>query len=245
MTGGRHPPLGHRPVSVAEQMCLADQIKAADESYRRRGELLGGTAGFGPRIERRFAVSDSYELEWRLSRGLFVEAERSPDLYSEGVLHGRRAIELQSDGVEGYFWTGVNLALKAQTTRGLKGAVALLEARRSLRRACDIREAYHGAGPLRVIGRLEHKSPRLLGGSVARSSSYYRRALAIAPTNSVTLVYAAELEIDRGESLKAASLLEAVLSLPIDPDWEFENIRDKTLAKSMLKRLGKHSDDAG
>jgi hypothetical protein len=139
--------------------------------------------------------------------------------------------------VEGYFWAGVNLALHAQASKGLSGLLALLEAKRDLRRACKIAEGYHGAGPLRVLGRLEHKSPKLLGGSLERSASCYDRAIAIAPTNSVTLVYAAELEIDRRDSKKAVALLERVLSLPIDPDWEFENIRDKTLAKSMLEGL--------
>ncbi len=90
---------------------------------------------------------------------------------------------------------------------------------------------------------MEHKSPKVMGGSLARSLSYYERALAIAPTNSVTLIYAAELEIDRRNSERAVTLLETVLSLSIDPDWEFENIRDKTLAKSMLKRLRIGIDD--
>jgi hypothetical protein len=180
---------------------------------------------------------DSYELEWRFSRCLFVDGERKPGSYDEGAIHGRRAIILRSEAVEGYFWAGVNLALYAQARKGPKGALALLEAKRDLRRACKISEGYHGAGPLRVLGRLEHKSPKVLGGSLERSRICYDRALAIAPANSVTLVYAAELEIDCRNRKKAAGLLDRVLSLPIDPDWEFENIRDKNLAKSLLEGL--------
>jgi tetratricopeptide (TPR) repeat protein len=144
--------------------------------------------------------------------------------------------------VEGHFWAGVNLALYAQARKGLKGLLALLEARRDLKRACEISEEYHGAGPLRVLGRLEHRSSKVIpkvmgGGSLERSRNYYDQALAIAPTNSVTLVYAAELELDCRNSKKAVCLLERILSLPIDPDWEFENIRDKNLAKSLLEAL--------
>jgi len=217
-------------------------INLADENYRLRSQLptkssSSSPASWADRIEPFTATSGSYELEWRLARGLFVDGELRPELYARAARHGRRAIELNGDRVEGYFWTGVNLALHAQTRKGLKGILALLESRRTLQRACKISEDYHGAGPLRVLGRLDHKSPRVLGGNLQRSQSYYERALMIAPTNTVTLIYAAELEIDRRNPRKALTLLERVLSLPIDPDWEFENIRDKTLAKSMLERL--------
>jgi len=212
-------------------------IKLADEAYRRRGDITAGSCA--REIERWFETGDSYELRWRLSRGLFVEGEQYPQAYARGAVHGRRAIKLNGGAVEGYFWTGVNLALHAQARRGPRGVLALFEARRALRQACRISEGYHGAGPLRVLGRLEHKCPKILGGSLRRSLSYYERALAIAPTNTVTLIYAAELEIERQDCSKAAGLLDKVLSLPIDPDWEFENIRDKTLAKSMLKMCGR------
>ena len=250
---------GIGPVSGSRGFCggepwarLAETIELANETYRRRAERAGESAlsvweVLGDEITVLAGQTDSYELEWRLSRWLFVEGERNPESYDEGAVHGRRAIKLGSSQVEGYFWAGVNLALYAQAHRGPKGVLALLEAKRDLRRACKISEGYHAAGPLRVLGRLEHKSPKVIpkvvskvmgGGSLGRSRNYYDRALAIAPTNSVTLVYAAELEIDCRDSRKAVCLLERVLSLPIDPDWEFENIRDKNLAKSLLEGPG-------
>jgi hypothetical protein len=235
---------------------VSEMIRLADEVYRQRGE--SGKSSSWEREIRRLVQgaesyhadsyhadsyhadsyeADSYELEWKISRGLFVNGETRPQSFARGAIYGRRAIKLDSRRVEGYFWAGVNLALHAQARKGLRGVLALLEAKRNLRRACEIAESYHGAGPLRVLGRLEHKSPKLLGGSLERSRLYYDRALAIAPTNSVTLVYAAELEIDRRDSEKAVALLQRILTLPIDPDWEFENIRDKTLATSMLEGL--------
>jgi hypothetical protein len=226
-----------------------DLIRLADEHYRCRGDRdwksspsARQTAGdraeqWMGRLERFVAVDASYELEWRLARALFLEGEQASQLYARGAMHGRRAVRLDRDRVEGHFWLAVNLALGAEARKGLQGALDLLKARVALRRACEISEDYHGAGPLRVLARLEHKSPGILGGNVRKSLIHYQRALAIAPTNTVTLVYAAQLEIDRREFKRAALLLETVIGLPIDPDWEFENIRDKNLAESMLKHL--------
>ena len=139
--------------------------------------------------------------------------------------------------MEGHFWVGVNLALFAVSGGGLRALRAQRFARIELKRAVSISDKYHDAGPLRVLARLEHKSPRLLGGSLKRSRELFDRALAIAPCNSVTLLYAAELALDAKERERATSLLQRILESSIDPDWEFENIRDRELARQMLARL--------
>ncbi|MEW6212979.1 MAG: TRAP transporter TatT component family protein, partial [Acidobacteriota bacterium] len=99
----------------------------------------------------------------------------------------------------------------------------------------EIAADYHDAGPLRVLGRLYHKAPPLLGGSRRRSRECFDRALEIAPSNSVTLIYAAEFLIDMKEPSRAAALLEKIIELPVDPAWEFENRRDKARAQTMLE----------
>ncbi|HXG68674.1 MAG TPA: TRAP transporter TatT component family protein [Blastocatellia bacterium] len=148
-------------------------------------------------------------------------------------------MSVNPDGVEGHFWLGVNLALFAEVSWGISGIRAIRRARRELLRAIEISASYHGAGPLRVLGRLEHKAPRFLGGSRERSRQYLDRALAIAPSNSVTLLYRAELALDCGERDAAIALLEQIISKPVGPDWEFENLRDRKLAQAMLERLRK------
>ena len=195
--------------------------------------VLSGARGGGER----------YEVQWRLARALFFLGQQASSrdaaklLYSSGITAGERAVALNSERVEGHFWVGVNLALFAQSGGGLRAIRALRWARTELARAISISEKYHDAGPLRVLGRLEHKTPRVFGGNVKRSSELFKRALAIAPSNSVTLIYAAELALDTGERERATSLLQQVLASSIDADWEFENNRDRELARSMLDRL--------
>ncbi|HJQ25913.1 MAG TPA: TRAP transporter TatT component family protein [Blastocatellia bacterium] len=217
-------------------------IGRADELYRERARpgavresvmILSGARG----------TNERYEVQWRLARALFFlgqeafeQASRS-QLYAAGIGAGERAIALNPERVEGHFWSGVNLALFAENHGGLRGLRALRWARAELKLARKVNEAYHGAGPLRVLGRLAHKAPRWLGGSLRQSEKYYERALEIAPCNTVTLVYAAELALAKQQPARARSLLERLLSLHDDPDWQYENCRDRELARELLRRI--------
>jgi hypothetical protein len=217
-------------------------VGRADELYRKRARpgavresvmILSGARGGNER----------YEIQWRLARSMFFLGQEASEpaarsqLHAAGVGAGERAIALNAERVEGHFWAGVNLALFAESNGGLRGLRALRWAKSELKLASKINEAYHDAGPLRVLGRLAQNAPRLLGGSPRLSEEYYNRALEVAPANSVTLLYAAELAVERKQLPRARSLLETLHSLPNDPDWEYENRRDRALADELLKRI--------
>ena len=217
-------------------------VGRADELYHERAEpgavresvmVLSGAHG----------GTDRYEVQWRLARALFFLGQQAASrdsgrqLYAAGIGAGERAVALNDDRVEGHFWVGVNLALFAETNGGIRGVRALRRARLELKRAIQIDERYNGAGPLRVLGRLNHKAPRILGGNRKRSRELLDRALAIAPSNSVTLTYSAELAIERGEGHRASALLRQLIDSPIEAEWEFENNRDRELARSLLEQL--------
>jgi tetratricopeptide (TPR) repeat protein len=221
---------------------LLAAVGRADELYHQRAQagavresvmVLSGARG----------GTDRYEVQWRLARALFFLGQQAGSrdsgrqLYSAGIGAGERAVALNDQRVEGHFWVGVNLALFAETNGGIRGARALLWARLELKRAVAISESYHEAGPLRVLGRLEHKAPKILGGNLKRSRALLERALEIAPSNSVTLTYAAELALESGERDRAFSLLQRVIGSPIDAGWKFENERDRELARSLLERI--------
>lgn len=220
-------------------------VNLADELYRRRAE---GNVGLKllATLDSCQGAADSYEIQWRVARAMFLDGQAVKGnalkrdglrFHEAGIAHGRIAARLSPDGVEGHFWLGVNIALLAEHANALRAAVAVLQARAELRRAASICPEYHGAGPLRVLGRLEHKAPWFLGGSMKRSRAYYDRALELASGNCVTLMYAAELAIDAGETGRASDMLRRIVESPLDPAWEFEQQRDKSAAMAMLARL--------
>ncbi|HEX8143297.1 MAG TPA: TRAP transporter TatT component family protein [Pyrinomonadaceae bacterium] len=203
------------------------------ENVRACVELLEGVA---PR--------DDFEIAWRLGRALFFlgqeeeHKEQARSLHAQGVAACAIAARSLPQRVEGHFWLGVNLALQAQATKRQLMALALaLRAKRSLERAARINPAYHGAGPLRVLARLEHKLPRVFGGGPVRARADFTRAIELAPANTVTRLYFAEMLLDAGDLARARSELETILNAPLDAAWAFETERDSRLAREMLRRL--------
>lgn len=220
----------------------------ADSLYARRGEP-GAVKESIDLLTDCDSRGEKYEAQWRISRAHFFlgqETARNPEkyqLHQEGIRAGLRAKAINEDRVEGRFWLGVNLALFAECAGGIKAAGAILSAKRELHQAAKISPEYHDAGPLRVLGRIYHKAPWFIGGSHAKSRACFERALALAGSNSVTLIYAAEFEMDAGKKDRAIELLERVIALPPEGDWEFEKRRDTEIARLWLERL--QNDKAG
>jgi tetratricopeptide (TPR) repeat protein len=202
------------------------------ENVRVSVELLDKVAG-----------TDDFEAAWRLGRALFFLGQEEPRKTQAKALHARgvaacvRAVRLGPERVEGHFWLGVNLALQAQATKSFVGLRLALRAKRSLERAARINPAYHAAGPLRVRARLAHKLPRLLGGGHARAYADFARAIELAPANTVTRLYFAELLMETGDYGHARSELETILNTPLNTAWAFETARDRRLAQELLQRL--------
>lgn len=221
---------------------LTDVLNRADSLYARRAEpeavkksveLLSESNNKG----------EPYETAWRLARALFFLGQEAESKLSKRQLHGAgiesgcRATELDGERVEGRFWLGVNLALFAESVGGLRAAAALVSAKKELAHAAKISAAYHDAGPLRVLGRIYHKAPWFLGGNHNRSKEFFDRAIAIAPSNSVTLLYDAELALDMGNQARATERFESIITLPPEGEWAFEKRRDSEIARLRLEQL--------
>ena len=190
-------------------------------------------------------AAGNYEASWRLGRSFFFlgqEAKNQAEArvhHSKGIQAADHAVKLQPDRVEGHFWLGVNLALMAQLKNKMSALFFVWRAKRSLRRALRLDPSYHAAGSLRLLGRIQHRLPRIFGGGRKRARANYERALELAPDNTVTRFYFAELLIEIGEMTAAREQLETILQMATDPPWEFESKRDRKLAKETLALMGK------
>jgi tetratricopeptide (TPR) repeat protein len=184
-----------------------------------------------------------YEVAWRLGRALFFlgqEAqgeEEARSHHARAVRFCQQAARLQPERVEGHFWLGVNLALLARIEKPLGALRHALRARRSLMVAVRLDPAFHAAGPLRVLARLQHKLPRLLGGGTSRALANFENAIRLAPANTVTRLYFAEMLLEIGESARARAELNTLLSVPPDLQWTFESERDRKIARRMLDEM--------
>lgn len=213
-------------------------LEQADRLYADRCD----NATVRQSVELLLSTAESFETCWRLGRAFFFLGQDAPaaekrTLHAAGVKAAQLALTHQPERVEGHFWLGVNLALLAQLEPPMKAARHALQAKRALRRAIGIDAAYHSAGPLRVLARLQHKLPRLLGGGLARARANFERAISLAPANTVTRIYFAELLLETGAVERARAELQLILSAPFDPEWAFEIKRDQRLAVELIKKL--------
>ncbi len=79
--------------------------------------------------------------------------------------------------------------------------------------------------------------PLLLGGSLDHALDIYRRALQLAPHNSTTLLYFAEALLSDRQPGEARRVLNRLIEAAPDPDWTWEQTRDKTLARALLQKM--------
>jgi len=154
-----------------------------------------------------------------------------------GRQQASRAV-LLNDDVAGHFWLGVCLIEAARTQNPFAALLVLQHARLRLQLALKRDPHFHHAGSWRVLGRMAHRTPPLFGGRKQRALDFYRRALEIAPDNSTTQLYFAELLISMKRTEEAQRILQRIVAQPRDDDWVWEQKRDQQQAR-VLSRKGK------
>jgi tetratricopeptide (TPR) repeat protein len=207
----------------AEQ--LLDFESTLDRALFRQGDELG------------------YPLLWRWARLSHFRAMQASDEqealrhFEAGAEEAQKAIVLQPHRVEGFFWLGVNSLEAARRKNIMVAARAVSVASKHIERSMNLDEEYHFAGPLRVWGRITHLKPMILGGSLDRAIEIYRRALQIAPHNSTTLIYYAEALLADQQKPLARTILNSIVENPDDPEWRWEQERDRQQARKLLESM--------
>ena len=186
---------------------------------------------------------DNYGWLWRASRfahfRAMQEQTENPDgaraLFAGGAEQARVAQSLEGDRVEAAFWAATCALEAARLSGKLAAGLALGRAQKQLNRAAQIDETYHFAGPLRVLGRVTHLKPLVLGGNLDYALAFFERALQIAPANSTTLLYYADALIADNQPAKARSTLKRIIAAPALENWIWESERDRELARTMME----------
>lgn len=186
--------------------------------------------------------SDSYGWNWRAARldhfrAMQVQSDNPAEaraLFAQGAGRSHVAQQLEIDKVEGVFWNATCALEAARLSGKLAAAAALGRAQKQLNRAAQIDEKFHFAGPLRVLGRVTHLKPLILGGNLDYALAFFERALQIAPDNSTTLLYYADALIADNQPAKARGILKQIIAAPALENWVWESERDRELARKMM-----------
>ena len=155
--------------------------------------------------------------------------------YAAGAGWAKLAELEKYDEVEGAFWKAVCDLEVAQLQGKLAAGLALPAAEKRLNRCCGLNEGYHYAGPVRILGRIYHLRPLLLGGNLDRALAFHRRSLQLYPDNSTNLLYTADALLADRQPNEARVLIHRVLELEPVKDWVWETERDRRLAREWLR----------
>ncbi|HIE43626.1 MAG TPA: tetratricopeptide repeat protein [Candidatus Omnitrophica bacterium] len=196
--------------------------------------------------------SESYEANWKLARAYFnfgdllpEDREDSPIIKSkigeEGMRYGKRAIEINPDGIEGNFFYALNIGLYCHSIghnlsvfRAIREGVRVLYVKH-LKRVLDEDPGYLFGSPLVAYGRYFHRVP--YPNHLKKAERYLKEAIKLYPENLRARRYLGEVYIDMKKVELAEEQFQFVISQPGIPQMRAEDKKEREIAKRHLKAL--------
>lgn len=218
-----------------------------DALYRRREDDWSARRAVDIWSARASSGKD-FEASWKLARACYwlatthPEAERR-DWYDKGVAAGKQAAAIEPNKPEGHFWWAANLGRIAQSGAGA-GMKYKEEVKAELEKVIKIAPGWQAGSAEGALGmwyiKVPGGFPLPMGGDDKKGLALLRQALTYAP-NGIHIKYdlAEYLADDKKTRPEAITLLQQILTAPLDPDFGPEDKRYKAQAAELLAKLTK------
>jgi tetratricopeptide (TPR) repeat protein len=234
------------PTGVALEAAQSNSIFSspeyqADDYYQARRDLDNVRKAISI---LRSAVSrdpNDYEAWWRIAEYDSFLARRGPRkqqkaTLQQGIAAGKRAESLQAGRPEGHFWTGADEGLLAEDSNVITGLRLISPVRSEMQTVMKIDPDYQQYGAERILGRLYYEAPFFRGGDKELSVRLLEDCLKRYPDNSLTMLYLADCYLSVGRRGDARKMLERMLALCPDPNYEPELLANQAAARRDLKK---------
>jgi tetratricopeptide (TPR) repeat protein len=182
----------------------------------------------------------NYEAAWRLGKfdyylATHTAGEERDKAFREGIEAGKAAVRLQNNRPDGHFWLGANYGGSLETG-GLSGLATVGDVRNEMESVLSLDEAYQGGSAYMVLGLVDLKAPKLLGGDPQKAVAEMEKGLRFGGTNAFLRLHLAEayLAVKRPED--ARKQLEAVINMTPDPNYLPEYREAETEARKLLDK---------
>jgi tetratricopeptide (TPR) repeat protein len=216
-------------------------IKQADELYDEMQDM--GTAKEALALYRKALIEaeDKYEPYWKVARMLYFVGSHTEDkktrqtTFSQGVYHAEKAVALEPEKPDAYYWRGVCNGKYGETRGVLKSLSLVKPIKADMNKVLELEHTYEDGGADRVLGRVFFKVPGFAGGSKDKSLEHLQKSKELGPEDALTRVYLAETLLDKKMVEEAKAELDYVLAMPDDPRWVLDIAGSKEQAKELLK----------
>ncbi len=189
---------------------LEDKIKQMDKLWVERYKKDYSQKGLDYSRTLYKEVPDNYDVAWRMARAAFWVAEHSKSdkqmekLGKEGYNAGLKAIKINSEGIDGYYFGSAALGQYATGSGILKALFKGLgnKYEKMCKKALKIDRRHDWAGPLRAIGRYWYSLPKIKR-DLDKSTKYLEEAITVAPLNLRNHAYLADTYLEDDKKAKA------------------------------------------
>jgi hypothetical protein len=225
------------------------EIERFDELWPRRDDPVD--AGELRRKAGEFAKEADYQKLWRVARWYFwladaeTNSDRQKELGKTGRRIGERAQALNPSGLEGKYWTSVDIGMYAHGAGIVNAIFEGLEGkfRDPIIEVAAADPTHHLAtidyvGPQMSLGRYHYEMP-WPKRSLDRSEKFLREAVSAHPEVLRARLFLAETLIDQGDRTGAQAQLLAIRKAGVEYDPP-EGRRVKSLAVAVQKKLDQH-----
>ena len=186
-------------------------------------------------------AEDKYGPYWKMSRihyyiGSHTDSKKEKKvIFSQGIYYAKKAIVLEPEKPDGYYWLGVNYGVYGEARGVMKSLFLVDDIKEAMNKVIELDRSYEDGGPDRVLGRVYFKVPGIAGGSKKKSLEHLVKSKEIGPQDPLTRVYLADTYLALKEVEKARAELDYVLSLEDDPRWVAGMKDTKEEARELLK----------
>ena len=226
---------------TADNSSAASDIAQADQSYGQRDDLTRLEQGIVLLRQAATADPNSYDADWRLAKFNYYLATHTDGDYRDrafrdGIAAGKTAVQLEGGKPEGHFWLGANYggSLESETITGL---ASIGDVRNEMETVIKIDEGYQDGSAYMVLGLLDLKAPRIVGGDPQRAVAEMEKGLQFGKTNAFLRLHLAEAYQAVGRISDAREQLNAILSMTPDPNYLPELKEAQAQANQMLVKL--------
>ncbi len=217
-------------------------IAQGDKLYAEMKDMATAQEALSKYREALSKAEDKYEAYWRTSRifyfiGDHTESKKEKKvIYSQGIYYAKKAVALEPEKPDGYYWLGVNYGVYGEAKGVLKSLSLVDDIKEAMNKVIDLDREYEDGGPDRVLGRVYFKLPGFAGGDKKKSLEHLLKSKEIAPNDPLTRYYLADTYLALKEVDKAREELEYVLNMEADPCWVSGVDDCKEDAKQMLQK---------
>lgn len=230
----------------ADAKAAATQIAEAEPLYEGRDDMTKARTAVTILRQAHAADYGNYEAAWKLARAAFFVGDRTDndterdDMFREGTMAGKAAVQLQPNKPEGHFWLGANYGGTAANST-LSNLSSFQDIKGEMEAVLKLDESYQGYSAYVGLGRLYLQAPKVLGGDIGKAIDYLEKGLKLNPNNTVMRFYLAEAYEANNRDAEAKKEIETILAATPDPKYIAEHKMAVEKAKKLQEKIKSES----